>query len=652
MSSYNVQIVLPEGSRKPDTYELVRDRRGSPMRPSNDFVVSRDTDGNVVSRYGDPVWDLSFYSTTVTGSRAIYFSSWLPVSELCQLIEDSKWMLFMLMYIADTGRAGYLSVSYLCNRYPALLRDLCLYCYENRLTMRGVLTSEVALKKYVRTLNKSKIMSLSFILGHLLRIDSKISGYKAIGGKTISELKALTPSNDHQGTPVIPSRIYSSIIQTCCNRVTEFLEASVKIISFFEKSKEVEGFGASHRTQRKLGLVKGIYQPSFKDAVQAFGLSKHFEENGVRNLQQLSSYFSEVQLWCKHLIHAYSGMRDNEALSLKYDCLRIEKSESGRIVRILGETTKFVGVRKVDRWVTSEDVEPAIRAAKLIAKTICKYRGIELSDAPLFVAVGYLNLTGSNPDTNKKVCSRFTRVDINKISTKIEVADIEELEKIHPNRNWREDENFKIGTPWPLSSHQWRKSLVVYAAQSGLVSLPSLKRQLKHITREMSVYYASGASNAKKLFVASKEHIIHDYNRAKPEADALAYMYKILLSDDPLYGAHGIWVERNDKPKGKENIIKDRDKIVKRFKRGEIAYSETPLGACLAVAPCDKKAMRAVSACVSCAKATINPTKLARVIGAQRILVESLDEQSMEYRMEKEQLNDLEHIEQQIQVRN
>ncbi|MFK5915564.1 MAG: hypothetical protein QM484_14450, partial [Woeseiaceae bacterium] len=98
----------------------------------------------------------------------------------------------------------------------------------------------------------------------------------------------------------------------------------------------------------------------------------------------------------------------------------------------------------------------------------------------------------------------------------------------------------------------------------------------------------------------------------------------------------------------KETILKNRNITIKRFKAGQIAYTETPLGACLTTHPCDKKAMRAISSCISCDKAVIKLSKLTKIINIQSLLVESFYKTSIEHRIELEQLNDFIRMKNQI----
>jgi hypothetical protein len=134
-------------------------------------------------------------------------------------------------------------------------------------------------------------------------------------------------------------------------------------------------------------------------------------------------------------------------------------------------------------------------------------------------------------------------------------------------------------------------------------------------------------------------------NKVKPVADALAFIKSILESKALLEGAGGRYIEKYTKPR---NIINgkiiSREDIIKKFRNGEIAYTETPLGACLSVKPCDKKALRAVSACIDCDKAVIKPNKLDHVIQSMEIFIQKLDPTSIEHKFENEQLQDLKRM--------
>jgi len=119
-----------------------------------------------------------------------------------------------------------------------------------------------------------------------------------------------------------------------------------------------------------------------------------------------------------------------------------------------------------------------------------------------------------------------------------------------------------------------------------------------------------------------------------------------------LFGAHGKFVENNLKIKSPKLLLdNERDELTKRFKRGEIAYKETPLGACVTTSPCNKRAFRIITACVNCEKSVIKPSKLISTIARQSTLVQELKDlnyDSVEYRTELAELNALEMLHLQI----
>ena len=150
-------------------------------------------------------------------------------------------------------------------------------------------------------------------------------------------------------------------------------------------------------------------------------------------------------------------------------------------------------------------------------------------------------------------------------------------------------------------------------------------------------------------------HISGLIKREKPEADAIAYIYDVLQSTEQLYGAHGKFVEHYTKKSPQDVLLKqDRDDLIKQFKNGEIAYKETPLGACTTITPCDKMAFRNITACISCDRAVIKPSKLERVIKRQSVFVkelEQMDSNSVEYRTEMSELKALKRFQGKISPR-
>jgi hypothetical protein len=351
-------------------------------------------------------------------------------------------------------------------------------------------------------------------------------------------------------------------------------------------------------------------------------------------------------------IQAYSGMRRSEVEGLRLGCIKKSTVAGKTSYFITGATTKQKGGHsQAARWVTSPEGARAIKCAEQIAGAIYSIIDIDLdtkkpykAKLPLFVSIKYLKPTESQSSVDRKnisishLAAAWRPEFISCISTTITEEDIEELEYVDPHRPWRDECEFKIGTFWPLTTHQFRRSLALYASRSGLVSLPSLRRQLKHITEAMTLYYARGSAFAKDLMSGTR-HFGKEYWIAQPESEALAYIKHVLMSDEKLFGGYG---GRVFGPGSKEKLTgtysEDRDRTIARARRGELSYKETVLGGCTEPGTCDKKALRSIVSCLNCAQAVIKLSKLEVVVDAQKSLVSSLDVGTVEQRMESDDL--------------
>jgi len=323
---------------------------------------------------------------------------------------------------------------------------------------------------------------------------------------------------------------------------------------------------------------------------------------------------------------------------------------------IEGTTSKHNNGRpKHVSWITSIEGKHAIDVARDVTALNHKLwrwraRGTDgkkpkISHEPLFAAIGCFGLGGQPPiGSDSKLIS--AKLDLSMASTLrkalepiIEKEDIAELEQIDPHRAWHTEEKFQIGRRWTLTSHQLRRSLALYAQRSGLVSLPSLRRQLQHITEEMSRYYARGSVFAKNFIGKNKEHFGNEWQDTQPVSAFLGYLIQVLLSDDVLFGAHGNWIEHRLRD-SEGNILVDRDVTQRRFKNGEMAYRETLLGGCTTIDVCDKLPINWLNVhCVNgCERFVGHLSKLEKVIVVQSNLVASLDVATPEYRSEKADL--------------
>ena len=653
--AYSANFISQFGPSKkytPDTFYFDE----ASLRPSDDFVISRTIEGEPLSKYGDDIWDLRPYQSSPIKSSRLHFS----IAEGA-VKEEAKWLVFLLLFVAASGRATGLAISAVLS-YWKLIRKLVQHSKNRAIYIQDIFENKNELIRFVSSLDsRDNLRNLSTVFTHLLVIPSEVSGYHLLSSAKfefiIKKLKSLGKEEQH---PVIPPRIYFSLIQQLDSFVSEIYTHKYQLFRFLERILESENFGRNTTSQYILGYSSKNIEPVFKEASELYGLSGLFKKYGVRSTHMLTTFLNKIQHGCRLQIHIYTGMRQGEALSLKVGALHSVKRNMGSSYKFIGETSKLVGQKKIVSWVTSKEVIKGYKMLKGLAEIAGKFIKIKKTEVPLFISMSYLGLgnnhhydgiqitTASASWKKKEVydlldCTQFI----------INESDIEHLEQVNPFRAWESENAFALGSVWRFTTHQFRRSLAFYVAQSSLVSLPTLKRQLKHINREMTLYYCHTKTLPDEYRTGG--HISGSIRREKPEADTIAYIYDVLQSKEQLFGAHSKFVERNVKKSAQDVLLKqDRDDLIKQFKNGEIAYKETPLGACTTITPCDKKAFRNITACISCDRAVIKPSKLERVIARHSQFVkelEQMDSNSVEYRTEMSELKGLERYRNKISPR-
>jgi hypothetical protein len=101
---------------------------------------------------------------------------------------------------------------------------------------------------------------------------------------------------------------------------------------------------------------------------------------------------------------------------------------------------------------------------------------------------------------------------------------------------------------------------------------------------------------------------------------------------------------RKDIKDFKTYFFENREKTLRQFKNGEIAYKETALGSCISIEACDSRLTRSINACFECHGGVIKKSKVDNVIEKQKEFVSFLDKNSVEYRTELDELNKLENL--------
>lgn len=655
---FQSKIEISKGCVAPDEW----DAQIYGNRLPDEVAISYFATGEVASRVGDLYWNWTPYDPEQK-AKWLVFNYWektssrsdRPIRESLpvlrgQIVSEMQRLMTLIIYKKRGPSLSFASLA----EYVGLLRKMGKHCETHSIGLNDLWMSNKLLGEYCSNLQvKGDIQSLARSMTTLMPMDPITDIGYTLGctGLLDDLLNRIKAFPGRRQTPPIPTGIYSAILAAL---YVELDDAESVIDRYLTLVKRISTGLTVHRHNRDSAIdVEGM--------VDELNLGDFFERRGLaKSIPGVSSGLSEMQLTCRLVIQAYTGMRANEALTLPYACLILEKDSLITHRLIAGRTTKFEKGRiRRTRWVTSTEGHRAVNLARKIASVIYEDIGDTPDDTlqrvnkyPLFIMVAYLKFTGLPSyqeqqdiyqSSEMRLASPGFEGLMSRIRPLIREEDLLELEAIDPHRAWRSEGDFQVGQPWVLKTHQFRRSLALYAQRSGLVSLPSLRRQLQHITREMSLYYSKGSIFARNFIEDDptdySEHMCKDWREAKPVSEALAFLREVVFAEERLFGGAGTF-EQQKKNRGQ---VVDREATIQQFKKGLIAYKEIPFGGCVKVGDCDKIGLRVMGVlCLNdCKNIVVKLSRLDRMIDRQQHLVGSLDRISPTYNMEKDDLDSM-----------
>lgn len=611
-------------------------------KPTADFILCRDKNGSATAVYGEPIWDFNPYRLSAVKIPRIRFDTVFDESgpEQRALTEEAKYLLYCLISFAGGGRLGKLGASTLLH-YWLLIRAAMQFCYDQKrkpvvgiLSLRQLFTVPVYLAAFGSSKGHKK-KALTGFLSCLVRVGEERLGYSVLNPATFKCKRF-----ENKQHPVIPTRIYLKLINLTGDLLDQLFEGVERFDSFIACFAD-ESYGICYQTQRSRGVGgRAHWRPDMAKAISDHGLASvfvgEFECSRKRNLQRV---LIQIQYVLKTVIHLYTGMRDQEVMRIPYDCLSNQVVRSAVVdekgierdkpqsVNVLSTTTKFIGYKRESLWFAPQEVVRAIRVAQAICRGLAKLYKIDLgARCPLFLNPAIVGITRNNFEIGvTRFPSRAIRETASHALT-IQAEDVQELAQSDPTRDFYNEPNFAIGQPWPLTSHQFRRSLAFYGSSSGFLSLPTLRAQFKHMTIEMARYYANGYDNLRTIFgyyddkqkdfLLPSNHFAFEYQMAMPISVANQLIADLLFNDEPLFGGTGSYMEKQKErvKLGMIQIADVRAHTEQRIRNGEISYRSTLLGGCSKVGRCDSFLLGDYVKCMSCENGIIKPDKINAAI--------------------------------------
>ena len=181
-NEFRVQLDVPENAFQPDVFVSSHS-----LFPAQNFVISRTKTGEVLSVYGDDVWNLTPYHPRGT-YYPISFSKCIErINGVNPLnVEQMKQLIFLLMYKSPS----LVSVKTLLH-YHHLNFDLIKFSHKNNCLISDLLSQEDLIKSLIRSLAGSKLKHLKSMIIKFIQIGIEDTGFEAIGGAPLKDLTNL-----------------------------------------------------------------------------------------------------------------------------------------------------------------------------------------------------------------------------------------------------------------------------------------------------------------------------------------------------------------------------------------------------------------------------------------------------------------------------
>lgn len=579
-------------------------------------IISYFRDGNICSRYEDDLWRLTY---------SFNEREWLPLKfaeikdfESRQLL---KRLMFAIIYFSR-GRSATIKSPSTIFHFFRVLKDLHEYAVKSNKTILKLFQNKKLEKDFItEIISKKKYNAPTMIqlINFLQKIDDNIIGFHYTSDLTNEALlnKYYQESvNSARQTECIPPRILQNAQQMRWKHVERAIKELHKIILLIETLLvEPLNYYESPQSKKKAKAAEIDKYMTFRQLIQELELDSFCKEYKIQKRSDLIGYISRLTRTSRNLIYGYTGMRNNEGETLLVDCYK-EKGAGTHPVIVAVE--KKNGTPTEHQFVTIKEIGKVIAIHGIISKTIARHINIEEKHLPLML----------NPDLMRSGrCAKHLEalsglfhgellLDESKLILTQDEMNLT-LKTTEPNRDWDTDTDYKVGKPWKFTYHQYRRSIAVYALNTGLVSLTALGKQYRHLFEATTAHYGNGHFIAQPLAgINSKYHIKREIDDQREYYEGLA-MYRDLMFnlEQPISGFAPKYAENQEiNPIDQILDMETPSTLAKKIKNQEIVYSNTAIGSCKSIMPCDGHIMLFYAGCTGCSDALVNDDKLEHTI--------------------------------------
>ncbi|MCS6159817.1 hypothetical protein G3497_08475 [Shewanella baltica] len=606
----------PSGITKHQVYDVVALAQNQDWKTLNEVIICQDIMGNVVAHFGENRWDISPYISGRGNYKTTFDFTNYAASP--PLLLELKLIVYGWLYHRSSRTNQASKPVSLITRFSKLKTtyNFLLQGRHSSLSALSVLKVWIDFENTLVNANYAQ-PSLSQIFGSInaslllqswLKVDF---GFNTIKSKMLSQKLSTKKS---QQTLVIPELLADAIYGKAIELVT-FAHTNIDTLVLLKcalQENYLEG-KAIVDNKIKLGIIKYLTDESgniIHNQEYTNQIIKHQPEPASRiikrnlcsikgwdsdlnNGNHLQRYFGQLIAACYICCGAFSGMRDSEIGELTTDSYYRE-TIGGRDFHMLQSHTFKLG-EKNDTWVAAPIAQKAIELAAGLTQQLREM--LSTSSETLIKTLWLSQMFRNKPPTIicdwnerlRRFCQQFNFV--------VTQADYQECLKSNPLSQAKIDKTIQIGKAWPLTSHQFRRSLAFYTIKHRLGTTISLKQQFKHLYLQMTEWYTNGAHTASlmNLNVDSELQAILDSAR---KHDTTNKFFNMMHSDQLLSGTHGkaIMAMRDNIP----HIYSSRDIIYNAVQKGTLTLHGSMHSYCKNGYNCDMDGVVNPAFCVEC----------------------------------------------------
>lgn len=574
--------------------------------PVHNTIISYDSQGKTKSIFSDMVWDFSSQIAQINRRKAVHFNfinnSNVEVKD--KLIYEAKIISYGLLY-AYTGSNS--------NKLNQLLDDIGQIRFLISLastintTLSNISKNNKLFSLILENISQDKRQKIKLLLSFFKKISAFDSIYNnhsfTLTVDQFDQLQKLLnsrPLETQKQYLVIPTRLYSILYNKTELILNEYLENKLSIEKFAKKrAKSIKN------EDGKIIYKSRSHKFDHNKEVKDFSvLAKKYKILTKIDLQGYLGKLSEIAI---ARILMFTGMRMGEILNAPEDCLVELDLYDKKIFIINSYTSKETsnGAMKAT-WITCSAVQNAIKVLKSINQ-INSYESSFKKDVnlenPLFLSRAN-NLNNSLYHLPVKASVKLNdALNYFDYDLLVNGEDLNEL-KLTATQDEIDFYKVQLDVQFPISTHQFRRSLTVYAARSTIVQTPALKAQLKHLTKDMTYHYCNQSELAPNFIaeptlVEAYQHEINKYNND-------CFLEDVINSTEPLFGASGTRLQNLKNDTNIPVFLIDSKSSLKDIKNGKLFYKRTALGGCSRQGLCDKIAPLSITACLSCSDAVFS----------------------------------------------